>query len=301
VGIASPNALKDKYEEMGGRMAANPDMDLASLRNILDELHQVASEPTGVTYEEVDANGVPAVLVKPVDAADDRIIIYSHGGGCVAGSVNSHRKMAGHLAKAAGTHALVLEYRLAPENPFPAQIDDMVSGHRWARANGYTPEHTATAGDSAGGNLAITTVLKLRELGEPLPAAMVGFSPWIDMELKGESLKSNADSDALVQPAVLEGMAQMYLGGASPSDPLANPLHADVSGLPPMFLNAGEAETLLDDARRFADRAKEAGCDVTVETAPGHQHVYVFMAGKDKDADATISNAAQWLRPKLGL
>jgi len=178
MGTAQANALKDLYDSFTSRMVANPDMDVAGLRDMLHSLSVLAAEPTGVTYADVDAGGVPAILATPLDARPDYAIVYSHGGGCVTGSADSHRKLAAHLAKAAGTHALVVDYRLAPEHPFPAQIEDLVVAHGWLRANGYAREHTATAGDSAGANLAITSVLKLRELGEPLPAAIVAISPW---------------------------------------------------------------------------------------------------------------------------
>jgi acetyl esterase/lipase len=254
-----------------------------------------------VTYEDVDAGGVPAILIRPFGAVSDRVIVYTHGGGCVTNTAASHRKLTGHLAKAAGVHALVVDYRLAPEDPFPAQIEDTLKAHAWLREQGYSAEHTATAGDSAGGNLAITTVLKLRDLGEALPAAVIAFSPWIDMENIGETMETNAASDALVKRELSANMSGMYLGGASPTDPLANPLYADLTGFPPAFVSAGGAEALLDNATRFVERAKGAGVDVTYEEAAGHQHVYQFMAGRSDDADRTIANVANWVRPHLGL
>jgi len=301
VGTAAPNALKDHYDKISARMGANPEMDLDTLRDMLDQLHVLAAEPTEVTYEDVDAGGVPAIWAKPIGAATDRVIVYAHGGGCVTGSSHSHRKLAAHLAKAAGVTALVVDYRLAPEHPFPAQIEDLVAAHRWLRGQGYAPERIATAGDSAGANIAVTTVLKLRELVEPLPAAIVGFSPWLDMENVGASMESNAGSDSLVSRAVSEMMASLYLGEAAPTEPLANPLYADLAGLPPVFLCAGDAETLQDNAERFAEKARTAGVEVTLEIQPGQQHVYPFMAGKSKEADASIANAGDWLRSRLGL
>lgn len=301
MGTAYPNALKDLFTKMTARTAANPAMDLDTLRNMLDELGTLSAEPTDVTYADVDADGISAILATPVGASAEHVIVYTHGGGFVTNSSYSHRKLAAHLAKAAGTHALVVDYRLAPENPYPAQIEDMVRVHRWLRANGYAPERTATAGDSAGGNLAISTVLKLRELGEPLPGAVIGFSPWLDMECSGKTLESNADSDALVSRDMAQMMAGMYLGEAAPTDPLANPLCADLAGLPPVFVSAGEAETLMDNAERFGEQARTAGVDATVELQPGQQHVYQFMAGRSAEADETIGNAARWLRSRFGL
>ena len=299
--IATRSALQDLYAKISGRLHANPGMELEDIRLLLDELHLLAAEPTDVTYEEVDAGGVPAIVAKPLDAAADRVIVHTHGGGMVANSAHSHRKLAAHLAKAAGVHAVVVDYRLAPEDPFPAQIEDTVAVHRWLRRQGIAPEHTATAGDSAGANLAITSVLKLRDLDEPLPAAIIGFSPWIDMEHLGDTFVSNADSDALLSREASEMTAGLYLGDASRTDPLANPLHADLSGLPPVFITAGGAEVLLDSAERFVERAKAAGVDTTYECAPGQQHVHALMAGKSEEADTTIANAGSWLRPLLGL
>ncbi len=293
------NALREHYTRMAGRMAANPGMDLDTLRDMMDGLHVLAAEPTGVAYEDVDAGGVPALLAKPVDAEPGRLIVYCHGGGCVAGSAALARKMAAHLAKAAGAHALIVDYRRAPEHAFPAQIDDVVTALRWARANGYTPANTATAGDSAGGNLAITSVLKLRELGEPLPGGIIAFSPWLDMEHLGKTFESNAETDAFLTREVSEMCASLYLGETPRNEPLANPLHADLGGMPPMFLCAGDAETVLDQAERVADRAQAAGVDVTLEIGPGQQHVYPFMAGRSKEADATIGAAARWVRSRL--
>jgi len=300
MGIAQPNALQDLYSQMAVRMAAEPPMDLPGLRDMLEGLQVLAAEPTDVTYADVDAGGVHAILVTPADARTDRVIVYAHGGGGVTGSSASHRKLAGHLAKAAGTQALVPDYRLAPENPFPAAIEDLVAVHRWLRSEGYAPEATAVAGDSAGGNLSISTVLKLRELGEPLPAAIIGFSPWLDMEVAGETMTSNADSDAIISPEVSGMMAAMYLGETAPVEALCNPLYADLTGMSPLFASAGDAETLLDNAQRIVERACAAGVDATLEVQPGQQHVYLFMAGRSKEADETIANAAAWLKERLG-
>lgn len=300
MGTAQPNALFDLYSQMTTRMAAEPPMDLPGLRDMLDGLAVLADEPTGVTYETVDAGGVNAILVTPSGAREDRVIVYAHGGGCVTGSSSSHRKLAAHLAKAAGARAIVPDFQLAPERPFPAQIEDLVIVHQWLREQGYDPQGTAVAGDSAGGNVSISSVLKLRELGEPLPAAIVAFSPWLDMEVAGETMKSNADSDALVSPEVSAMMAGMYLGETAPTEPLANPLYADLTGLPPLFASAGDAETLQDNAERIVENARAAGVDATLEIQSGQQHVYVFMAGRSKEADETIANAGSWLQGQFG-
>lgn len=296
------DALRAHFQSMTDRMVANPEMDLVTLRATLEELHERSAEPTGVTYEEVDAGGRPALWCNPIGAADDRVILYTHGGGFVTNTRHSHRKLAAHLAKAAGCRALVLEYRLAPEHVFPAQLEDGVAAFQWLVDQGISPDHIATAGDSAGGNLATAIALKLREDGKPLPAAVIGFSPWYDLEAKGSTFESNAATDAFVQKVVVDNLSGQFLGpNGNKQDPLANPGYADLSGLPPLFLTAGGAETLQGSVEEFADKAKNAGVEVTLEVSEGQQHVYPFMAGRAPEADSTIADAGRWVRSKLGL
>jgi epsilon-lactone hydrolase len=295
-------ALADLYGAWVERMAADPDMDLATMRSMFEEWHLPTAEPEGVGYREVDAGGVPAMWCLPDGAATDRAIIWTHGGGYVVGSMHSHRKVAGHLAKAAGVPVLVLDYRRAPEHPHPAPVEDAVAAYRWLVADqGIAPEHIATTGDSAGGGLCTAMVLALRDAGDPLPAAIMPLSPFYDMEASGESVTTNAAVDALVQHDILLAMAGMFLGGASPRDPLANPLHADPTGLPPMLIQVGGSETLLDDSTRFAAKATAPGVDCTVEVYPEMQHVFHFLAGRAPEADDALAAMAAWVRPKLGL
>lgn len=294
--------LAEIYAEWLGRMTADPEMELPAMRDLFEQWHLVTVEPTDVTYEEVDADGVPSVWCIPRGCATDRVVLYTHGGGFAVGSRHTHRKLAGHLAKAIGCRALVVDYRRAPEHPYPAQLDDSVRAYRWLLAQGIEAGHIATSGDSAGGNLAISIALKLREDGDPLPAALLPMSPWLDMEHKGETLESNAATDALVQRSILEGMSTMFLGAdGSATDPLTNPLYADPAGLPPIFMNAGGAETLLDNAQRFEAIAKRAGVEVRLDVAEGMQHVYPFLAGRAPEGDKAVNDMADWVRPKLGL
>lgn len=296
-------ALTDLFGNLASRTAADPQMDLQSRRSLLEELHTPAAEPTDITYEEVKCPGTvrPAIWCKPLASSSSHAILYFHGGGFVTGSPSSHRKLAGHLAKAAGCHALVIDYRLAPENPFPAALEDAAAAYKWLIQRGISEKHIATAGDSAGGNLAVAAVLKYRELGLQLPGAVVSFSPWVDMEANGETLTSNAKTDVLVQREGLVLLIKAYLGGASAQDPLANPLYADLKGLPPMYITAGKWETLLDNAERLAERARKAGVPVELELSEAMQHVYVFMAGNAPEADKSINDIGVWLRQKLGV
>ena len=295
--------LESLYEEWFERMAENPDMELKPLRDMFETWHLPTIEPASVTYDRTDADGVPAIWCIPEDCAADRILVFTHGGGYVVGSMHSHRKLAGHIAKAAGARALVLDYRRAPENPHPAPCEDAVTAYRWLiDKEGIQPEHIATTGDSAGGGLCTSMVLKLRDDGDPLPAAIMPMSPWYDMEMQGDSLDSNEPTDALVNRAILEDMAGMFLADAdAQTDPLANPLYADLEGLPPMLIHVGGAETLLDDSRQFATQAEDAGVDVTVEVEPEMQHVYPFLAGRAPEGDRAVERMGEWVRPKLGL
>jgi acetyl esterase/lipase len=282
-------------------MAANPGLDIVSRRAILDEMHELATEPADVTYQEISAAGQRALWVNPIGAAADRAILFLHGGGFIAGSINCHRKMAAHLAKATGCRALLPAYRLAPENPFPAQLDDAFGMYRWLLEQGFDPSHIATAGDSAGGNLAMSVCLRTRAADLPFPAAIVGISPWLDMEVNGWSLDTNAKRSAVGSRESYRQIVAMLLEGHDPTDPFANPLYADLTGFPPIYLSAGSEEALLDNPERLAESAKKAHVDVTLKIAEGMQHVYEFMAGRAPEADEAIADMATWLRPKIGL
>lgn len=295
-------ALSARFMMMTGREALTPAMDLQAKREMQEGLHLETAEPERVSYAEVEAGGLPALWCLPEDGAEDRALLYLHGGGFTTNSMHSHRKLAAHLAKAVGVRALVLDYRLAPEHPFPAQLEDAVAAFNWLLAQGVPAEYIATAGDSAGGNLATTLALKLRADGSSLPGAIVAFSPWYDMEVSGGTMETNAAVDVLVQRPGLEQLVEIVLADRhSRTDPLVNPLCADLTGMPPMFLTAGDQETLLDDAVRLGKRAAAAGVEVTVEIAAGMQHVYQLMAGRAPEATKGIADAAAWLRPKLGL
>lgn len=292
--------LRDLYASWLARMDG---MDLPTMRDLFEEWHLATIEPTGVSYEETDAGGVPATWADRVEGGvTDRVIVFTHGGGFAVGSRHSHRKLAGHLAKVIGARVLVLDYRLAPEHPHPAQVDDAVRAYDWLLDQGVAPGHIATAGDSAGGNLAVSTPLKLAALGRPLPAAVLALSPWLDMELTGETIDSNDATDALVKRPVLEAMRGMFLGDdGSPTDPFANPLCADLTGLPPLYITAGGHETLLSDSRRLAEQAEKAQVEVVLDLVEEQQHVFVFNAGRAQEADDTLARAGAWLRPRLGL
>lgn len=295
-------ALKTQYRDWTAALAAKPEMPLDELRVMFEHSGDVTAEPGGVDYIEVDAGGVPALWAAPKGCAEDRVALCFHGGGYVTGSMYTHRKLYGHLAKAVGCRALIPHYRRAPEHVHPGPVDDAVAAYRWLLSERIAPDHIAFAGDSAGGALAVTALLRAREYNLPMPAATMPLSPWVDMEITGETLVSNRERDVLVQKEVVEMMAGTFLGdGGNRKDPLANPLYADLKGLPPMYIQVGGDETLLDDSRRLAERARQAGVDVRLEVFPEMQHVFHFAAGHAPEADDAIRKLALWVRPKLGL
>jgi acetyl esterase/lipase len=196
---------------------------------------------------------------------------------------------------------LNVDYRLAPEFPHPAPVEDSMTAYRWLLDQGFEPGHIAISGDSAGGGLTMATLLSIRDAGLPMPAAAMPLSPWVDMEGTGESMTSRQERDVIVNAEVIKGMADAFLQGQNARDPLAAPLHADLSGLCPLYIQVGDDETLLDDSVRLAERAKAAGVDVRLDVFPEMQHVFQMAAGTMPEADEAISRLADWVRPRLGL
>lgn len=288
--------LRALYQDWSERMAANPNMTIADFRSLFDEWEKPTLEPEDVTYKSGTVGGVDVIWAYPIGCDKSKVLIYTHGGGFAVGSSSSHRKLAGHMAKALGISAVVLDYRRSPEHPFPAQLEDAAAVYKALLAAGIKAKDIGTIGDSAGGNMAVSSVLKFRELGLELPGFVIAFSPWIDMELTGKTLETNDPTDALITVPLLQGMIDMFLGGdkAKVRDPLANPLHADFTGYPPLYINAGGAESLLDDARRLYERAVAAGVQAELSVVEGMQHVFPFLAGRAREADEEIARIAAW-------
>jgi acetyl esterase/lipase len=262
----------------------------------------LAAEPRGVDYIETEAGEVPALWAVPKNCAEDRVLLCSHGGGYVTGSMFSHRKLYAHLAKAVGCRALIVDYGLAPEHVHPGPVNDMAKAYRWLLDQGIKPNHIAFVGDSAGGALAVTTILRAREQGLPMPAATMPLSPWFDMDGSNPSFETNRENDVLVAREMVQGMATTFLGeGGNKNDPLVNPLRGDLRGLPPAYIQVGGYETLLDDSRNLAEAIRRADGEVKLDVVPEMQHVFHFMAGAAPEADEAIRQLAAWVKPKLGL
>jgi acetyl esterase/lipase len=275
-----------------------PDTDPVLMRENMERMTGAMELPADVATEAVLAGGVPAEWVSTPGAADDRVVLYLHGGAYVVGSVNTHRDLAGRISRASGARVLNVDYRLAPEHPHPAAVDDATAAYRWLVAGGHAASRLAIAGDSAGGGLTVATLVALRDQGQPLPSAGVCFSPWVDLEGVGESMVTRAAADPMVQREHLVRMAKLYLGGLPPRTPLAAPLYADLSGLPPLYIQVGTAETLLDDSTRLAERARKAGVEVTLELWDDMIHVFQAFAMMLPEGQQAIDKIGTFLRTR---
>lgn len=250
--------------------------------------------------ETIDAGGVKAERITPPGADPERVIQYLHGGGYVIGSPNTHRSLAGELARAAGTSALVLDYRLAPENPYPAAVEDSVTAYRWLLASGHAPENIVLGGDSAGGGLVVATLLALKERNVPMPAAGICISPWCDMTGSGESVTARAALDPMTSADLLGRMAAHYLNGIDPRTPGVSPIFGDLEGLPSLLIQVGEREILFSDSETLAKRAEAAGVDVTLEEWKDMVHVWhAFHPFLAEGRDA-IEKAGAFARERMG-
>jgi phosphinothricin tripeptide acetyl hydrolase len=272
---------------------------IAEQRANMDMATTMMPLPEDVTFTPVRAGAVSAEWVRAPGVADDAAIVYFHGGGYVMGSVRTHRLLVAGLSRACGTPVLSVDYRLAPEHPFPAAVDDGVAAYRFVRAAGTAAGRIAIAGDSAGGGLTVATLIALSDAGEALPAAGVCISPWLDLTLSGQSYITKAAADPMLQRALLAPWAAAYLAEKSAETPTASPLFADLRGLPPLLVHVGTAEVLLDDSTRFAARARDAGLDVDLSVYDDMIHVWHAFAFVLPEAQRAIDEIATYVRGAL--
>lgn len=274
------------------------DTTVAQMRQDWDMLF--GGVPVNAKTEDVDAGGVKAQWVSAPGADAKQVILYFHGGGFQVGSVASHRELMAGLSAAAQCRVLGVDYRLAPEHRYPAALDDAWATHQWLISQGFAPDHIALAGDSAGGGLALSLLLRLRDAGQALPAAAALMSAWTDLTASGASYATRADTDPIHQRPMIVAMARNYLGKeGNATDPLVSPLFADLHGLPPLLAQVGDRETVLDDSRDFVARAKEAGVDATLQVWDHMIHVFQQFPRQLPEARRAIDDIGRFLRRHL--
>ena len=274
-------------------------LPIATVRRRLQLLEPVVpGPPAGTRTEAVDADGIDAVWTAVPEAREDLCILHFHGGGYVIGTAALYRDFIWRVGRAARARVLYFDYRLAPEYPFPAALDDAAIVYRWL-ATRIDPRHIAAMGDSAGGGLAMGTLQRLRDEGMTLPGAAVLISPWTDLALTGQSLASNAAADPMMDVRTFPALADCYLGGTDPRNPYASPLYGDASGLPPTLIQVGSDEVLLDDAVRMAAELKAAGCRTEIEIWPRMPHVWHLYARILPEGRTAIEHIGRFVRDAL--
>lgn len=253
-----------------------------------------------IKVETLTVAGRPAEWIDAPGADASRAILYLHGGGYVMGSLVTHRCLAGELSRAAGARVLLLDYRLAPEDPYPAAVEDAVAAYQWLLDQGFAPERLAISGDSAGGGLTVATLLSARDKGLAMPAGAVPISPWADMTCSHETYATRAEHDPMVALDGIQGMAKVYLGGADPRSPYASPNHGDLKGLPPMLIHVGDHEVLLGDSLDLEKAAKAAGVDITLEVWDEMIHVWHAFHPMLPEGKDGIRRVGEWLNERWG-
>lgn len=268
------------------------------MREGMEQMTAAAPLDEDIRYEPVDAGGVPAEWAIATNARDDHAVLYLHGGGYVIGSVRTHRGIVGNLSRATEARVLSVDYRLAPEHPHPAAVQDGTAAYRYLLDQSFDPKHLAIAGDSAGGGLTAATLIALRDSGAALPAAGALISPWLDLTQGSESMKTRAAEDPMVTKDGLQAMADAYINGADPKTATISPLFAELAGLPPLLVQVGTAETLLDDSTRFAEAAKEAGVEIKLDVWDDMIHVWHAFAGLLPEGKQAIDDIAAFFAPR---
>ena len=268
-------------------------------REMYDKAQYVFALPEGVEVVKDEIGGVPVEIVTPPSRGAGTLL-YFHGGGYAIGSPVSHRHLVGALAVASRTRAYALDYRRAPEHPFPAAVDDAVAGYRGLLEAGIAPGSIVLGGDSAGGGLTVAALVAIRDAGLALPAAGVCISPWTDLTNEAESYRTHADRDPLVFQEDIDRWGAAYLAGADPRTPLASPLYADLSGLPPLLVQVGSEEVLLDDSRKLGARCEAAGVQAELEVWDGMIHVWHWFGEYLEEADSAVRRIAKFVGARLG-
>jgi monoterpene epsilon-lactone hydrolase len=290
-----------EIEIIRAQLASSPrPVGLAERRARLDGLGSRYTIPADVHIEPVSANGVEAEWTSTPQADPSRVLLFLHGGGYISGSIASHRHMVAQAGREAQARTLAVGYRLAPEHPFPAALDDTLAAYRFLLAQGFAPRHIALGGESAGGGLALAALTSLRDAGEPLPACAWLSSPWTDLQQTGGTMQTKAAGDPLIQKTYLDELAAAYLQGADARNPLASPIHADLRGLPPLLIHVGSAETMLNDSTQLAAVAGAADVRVTLDIWPDMIHAFTLFYPQLAPGRDALAQVGRFVRAMTG-
>ncbi|MEH7375805.1 alpha/beta hydrolase [Neobacillus drentensis] len=276
--MASQESLLVRQYLMTAKASQTAGTNIETARLGLEAISALTPLAPDINLEKTSIEGIPAEWVTAPNAKEDRVFLYLHGGAYIMGSCNTHRYLASKLSRATAARVLVPEYRLAPENPFPAAIEDALKVYRWLISSGIAPESIIIGGDSAGGGLTLATLLSLKDEDEAMPVLAVLLSPWTDMEGTGESMETRADADPWLSPDASRATPALYIRDMDPRHPLVSPIYADLSGLPSMLVHVGNDEILLSDSARLVDRARAAGVEVTFKVWEEMWHVFQTFA-----------------------
>lgn len=278
---------------------ADPNYTFDDMRKIFEDWLGQFEIPAGTEVTPVDCDGVPCLWIDTPDVAKDRVAIHFHSGGYMMGSAHGYRSFGGFLSRATGCRVLMVDYRLAPESPFPAAVEDAMTVYKWLLKSGIDPAKTLIAGDSAGGGLALITLQVIRDEGLPLPAAGVSISPFADFAHSGESRTINADRDPLVTMDLIANLGAVYCGERDPKDPRISPLYGNWTGLPPLLIFAGEIEMLRDDGKLCAEAARKAGVDATYVEGEGMAHIWTVYADRLPEAREALTQIGAFAQQHL--
>jgi epsilon-lactone hydrolase len=275
------------------------EIPLAKRRAVFDALGSREPLPDSISVSTIDAGGVAAEWVEAPEAHPGLVVQYIHGGGYTMGSARSHRELAGRVSRVTRARVLLLEYRLAPENPYPAAVDDTVAAYQFLLSAGYNPNHVALMGDSSGGGLVVASLVALRDLGEPLPAAAVCMSPWVDLAMSSANLEDNGERDPVLSVDLLRESARSYAAGGELDLSAVSPLSADLSGLPPLLVQVSTSELLTSDSRALVAKVNAAGGAATLDEYPDLLHAFPFIAPASPEAALALGRAQTFLATYL--
>lgn len=293
---------QDQLQQVNEMIRSGPDLGslpVPELRVAFDGFVEFTPFDPSIKFEVVDANGVPCEIGVAPGSRTDATLFYLHGGGYVIGSFTSHRGLVARLGQAASMRTMAVDYRLAPEHPFPAAIDDAVTAYQWLLDSGTPPDRIFFAGDSAGGGLVVATMLRCKARNIPLPRAAVLFSPFADMGTTGQSLVDNRDRDYVVTEGVAPGMAETYLAGTDAASPEASPIYGDLEGLPPILIQVSSHEVLLDDSLRLLRAAILVDVQVHLRVYQGLPHVWQLFTGMLDEGQAALEEAGAFFNKHL--